>query len=116
MPEDIIENMLKEDGVLKSFQDGDFHLYESDRAMFDWVSKQTYIALANMMTAAALIGIDSCPIEGFNYDKVHDILEKEGLLEDGRFDISVMAAFGYRVKEPRPKTRRALDQIVKWVE
>ena len=116
MPEDIIENMLKEDGVLESFQDGDFHLYESDRAMFDWVSKQTYIALANMMTAAALIGIDSCPIEGFNYDKVHDILEKEGLLEDGRFDISVMAAFGYRVKEPRPKTRRALDQIVKWVE
>lgn len=78
MPEDIIENMLKEDGVLESFQDGDFHLYESDRAMFDWVSKQTYIALANMMTVAALIGIDSCPIEGFNYDKVHDILEKKG--------------------------------------
>ncbi|MPQ26907.1 NAD(P)H-dependent oxidoreductase [Bacillus paralicheniformis] len=116
MPPEIKENLIKKDGVLCKFQESDFHLLESDRAMFDWVSKQTYIALGNMMTAAAMIGIDSCPIEGFDYDQVHDILEKEGLLEEGKFDISVMVAFGYRAKEPRPKTRRALDQIVKWVE
>ncbi|KAA6447760.1 NAD(P)H-dependent oxidoreductase [Bacillus swezeyi] len=116
MPPEIMENMIKKDGVLSKFQESDFHLLESDRAIFDWVSKQTYIALGNMMTAAAMIGIDSCPIEGFDYDQVHEILEKEGLLEEGKFDISVMAAFGYRVKEPRPKTRRELDQIVEWVE
>ncbi|MFN2747827.1 MULTISPECIES: NAD(P)H-dependent oxidoreductase [Bacillus] len=115
MPPEIKENMIKKGGVLSKFQESDFHLLESDRAMFDWVSKQTYIALGNMMTAAAMIGIDSCPIEGFDYDQVHDILEKEGLLEDGKFDVSVMVAFGYRVKEPRPKTRQELDQVVKWV-
>ncbi|MDA1477210.1 NAD(P)H-dependent oxidoreductase [Bacillus changyiensis] len=113
--EDMIESRVK-GGIIKSFQDDDFHLLESDRAMFDWVSKQTYIALANMMTAAAMIGIDSCPIEGFNYDDVHKLLENEGLLENGHFDISVMAAFGYRMKEPRPKTRKPMDQVVEWVE
>jgi len=67
------------------------------------------------MTAAAQIGIDSCPIEGFNYDQVHDILKNEGFLEDGKFDVSVMVAFGYRAHEPkREKTRRSLDQVVQW--
>ena len=30
---------------------------ESERALFDWTSKQTYIALANMLTGAAAIGV-----------------------------------------------------------
>ncbi|MED4240819.1 NAD(P)H-dependent oxidoreductase [Priestia megaterium] len=111
MPEDILEQMIH---GLKTFQE-DFHLLENKRYLFDWASKQTYIPLANMMTAAAQIGIDSCPIEGFNYDQVHDILKNEGFLEDGKFDVSVMVAFGYRIHEPkREKTRKSLDQVVQW--
>jgi nitroreductase len=34
----------------------------------------------------------------------------------GHFTISVMIAFGYRKKEPRPKTRRPFDDVVKWVK
>lgn len=100
----------------KSFQEEDLHLLESDRAIFDWACKQTYIALGNMMTAAAQIGIDSCPIEGFDFDKVQAVLEEEGLLENGHLGISVMVAFGYRMKEPRPKTRKKLEDIVQWIE
>ena len=112
MPEDILEQMLH---GLKTFQE-DFRLLENERYLFDWASKQTYIPLGNMMTAAAQIGIDSCAIEGFNYDQVHDILKNEGFLEDGKFDVSVMVAFGYRIDEPkREKTRRSLDQVVQWV-
>lgn len=111
MPEDILEQMIH---GLKTFQE-DFRLLENERYLFDWASKQTYIPLGNMMTAAAQIGIDSCPIEGFNYDQVHDILKNEGFLEDGKFDVSVMVAFGYRIHEPkREKTRRSLDQVVQW--
>ena len=111
MPEDILEQMLH---GLKTFQE-DFRLLENERYLFDWASKQTYIPLGNMMTAAAQIGIDSCPIEGFNYDQVHDILKNEGFLEDGKFDVSVMVAFGYRAHEPkREKTRKSLDQVVQW--
>ncbi|HZH58842.1 MAG TPA: NAD(P)H-dependent oxidoreductase [Metabacillus sp.] len=100
----------------KEFQEEDLNLLENERTMLDWAGKQTYIALANMMTAAALIGIDSCPIEGFNFDKVQEILEEEGLLEDGHLAISVMAAFGYRSKEPRPKTRKEMNEIVQWIK
>lgn len=91
-------------------------MFENDRALFDWSSKQTYIALANMMTAAAQIGIDSTPIEGFHYEDVRDLLAGEGLLENGLYQPSVMAAFGYRKEEPqRAKTRKNLNEIVQWV-
>jgi len=47
----------------------------------EWMSRQVYIALGNLMTTAATLEIDACPIEGFTpaeYDRVLD-LEKEGL-------------------------------------
>ncbi|MGG1611066.1 NAD(P)H-dependent oxidoreductase [Paenibacillus phoenicis] len=113
IPDEIVDQMLV--GNYRTFQESDFQLLESDRAMFDWACKQAYIALGNMLTAAALIGVDSCPIEGFDRDKAEQILREEGLLEDDRFGIACFAAFGYRVKEPRPKSRQALDDIVTWV-
>ncbi|WNF38267.1 NAD(P)H-dependent oxidoreductase [Bacillaceae bacterium IKA-2] len=110
------ENMIAQiQNKYKSFQEAGQHLLDNDRTMFDWSSKQTYIALGNMMTAAAQIGIDSCPIEGFDRNKAHKIFNEAGLLEDGSFDISVMVAFGYRVDDPPPKTRKEKDQVVEWV-
>jgi nitroreductase len=51
------------------------------------------------------------------YQAVNDILEKEGLLEDDGWRVSVMAAFGYRGEDPhRPKTRKELNQVVKWIK
>lgn len=113
MPE---EHMTKYLGRIEEFQKTDFKLLNDDRFLFDWACKQTYIALGNMMTAAAQIGIDSCPIEGFEYDKMNELLAKEGLLEDGHFGLSVMVAFGYRVNEPNLKTRRPFDDVVKWID
>ncbi|MCP8969368.1 NAD(P)H-dependent oxidoreductase [Ectobacillus ponti] len=113
MPEETIQMI---EPRYKEFQESDQKLFESERALFDWASKQTYIALGNMMTAAALIGIDSCPIEGFPYDKVQAILEEEGLLDSKEWGLSVMAAFGYRAQDPaRAKTRQSLEQIVQWI-
>ncbi|SET23129.1 hypothetical protein SAMN05216389_10777 [Oceanobacillus limi] len=112
-PEEILDTFLQR---VEAFQREDFELLEGDRPLFDWASKQTYVALANMMTAAAQIGIDSCPIEGFNMKEMNQLLEEEGLLEDGHFQISVMAAFGYRLNDPRPKTRRPFEDVVKWVK
>ncbi len=112
VPEDLLEGMLER---YKVFQESGLNLFESERSIFDWSGKQTYIALANMMTTAALLGIDSCPIEGFDMDAINDLLAKEGLLEDGHLKISVMAAFGYRAKEPRPKARRKANQVIQWI-
>lgn len=103
-------------GFYKTFLESDFKLLGNDRAMFDWAAKQVYIALGNMMTAAAQIGIDSCPIEGFDQEKVQAILEKEGVLEGGNFEVAVMVGFGYRVNEPRPKVRQDMNDVVKWIK
>ncbi|MBM7541957.1 NAD(P)H-dependent oxidoreductase [Amphibacillus cookii] len=112
-PVELIDQMQQK---YKAFQEVDMNLAESDRAFFDWSCKQCYIALANMMTAAAQMGIDSCPIEGFHYQKVTDLLDKEGLLEDGHLGVAVMVAFGYRVQDPLPKTRKSIEDIVHWVK
>ncbi|WP_258875333.1 NAD(P)H-dependent oxidoreductase [Paenibacillus sp. VMFN-D1] len=92
----------------------DLHL-DTERALLDWASKSTYIALGNMLTAAAHIGIDSCPIEGFDLDGVNELLQKKGLLGEDEYSISVMAAFGYRAREGRPKRRSPMDEIVQFV-
>jgi len=99
----------------RTFQESDFALLESDRALFDWASKQTYIILANMMTAAAMLGIDSCPIEGFNRREVDDLLVREGLFDPEQLGVSVMAGFGYRAEPPKhEKARQPLADLVLW--
>lgn len=112
LPEDHMAKYLEK---IEQFQKVDFDLLEGERPLYDWAGKQTYLALGNMMTAAAQIGVDSCPIEGFDIEKMNTLLDEEGLLEEGRFSISVMVAFGYRVKDPAPKTRRPYEDIVKFV-
>ena len=71
-----------------------------------------------MMTSAALLGIDSCPIEGFDLDKVTEILSDEGVLDTEQFGISVMVGFGYRAQELNMagKVRQNEDDIISWIE
>lgn len=103
------------DEFYTKFQTQDFKLLENDRALFDWAVKQTYIALANMMTGAAFLGIDSCPVEGFDFAEVEAFMHNELLVDVERFGPSVMVAFGYRGEEPRhAKTRQRLDDICAW--
>ena len=40
----------------------------------EWTAKQAYIALGNLLSAAAVQRIDACPMEGFDKDQVDDIL------------------------------------------
>lgn len=111
LPQDVIE-MYKQ--FYKQFQEVDFNLLESDRTLFDWASKQTYIALGNMMTGAATMGIDSCPIEGFDTNLVDNFLENELNIDTSEFGATVMVAFGYRKDEPRNKSRLPLKDVVSW--
>lgn len=113
LPEEVIKMKSQ---FFKDFQERDFDLSD-DRKLFDWASKQTYIALANMMTSAALIGIDSCPIEGFNRTEIEKILKNEKIIDDIHFAPACMVAFGFRKEEPAmPKTRGDIKTLTKWVE
>lgn len=108
LPKNVVEGKGK---MFEVFQKSDFDLTD-DRKLFDWASKQCYIPLANMMTSAAMIGIDSCPIEGFKQKDTEKILKEDLGIDTDKFGLSYMVAFGYRVNEPRSKTRRPLNEIV----
>lgn len=110
------EQMQANMATYQRFQTEHINVLENDRTLFDWASKQTYIALANMMTGAALIGIDSCPIEGFNYAEVNRILAQTGAYDAEKYAVSVAVTFGYRAKEIRPKSRKPFNEIVHWIE
>ena len=110
------EQMQANMATYQRFQTEHINVLENDRTLFDWASKQTYIALANMMTGAALIGIDSCPIEGFNYAEVNRILAQTGAYDAEKYAVSVAVTFGYRAKDIRPKYRKPLNEIVHWIE
>ncbi|WP_223066023.1 NAD(P)H-dependent oxidoreductase [Paenibacillus caui] len=112
LPEEVVKG---KGSVYKKFLESDFKLLDNERVTFEWACRQTYIALGNMMTAAAQIGVDSCPIEGFDKEKVEQILREEGIIDGDRFGVSCMVAFGYRVRDPREKTRQSMEQIVEWV-
>jgi nitroreductase len=60
-----------------------------------WTSKQTYIALSNLLNAAAELKIDVTPMEGFEPQKYNEIL---GLDELG-LNASLVATIGYRHEE-----------------
>jgi nitroreductase len=111
LPEDAIEMYSK---FYREFQEQDFDL-DTDKKLFDWASKQTYIALGNMMTAAALNGIDSCPIEGFHQAKTEALLSGKFGIDMNKYGLSFMTAFGYRKDEPpHVKSRRAFTDIITW--
>lgn len=60
-----------------------------------WTSRQTYLALGNLLSAAANLKIDACPMEGFEADTYNELL---GLKEKG-LNASVVVAIGYRAEE-----------------
>ncbi len=60
-----------------------------------WASRQVYIALGTFLSAAAALGVDACPMEGFDPAKYDEIL---GLSEKG-YTAVVLAAAGYRADD-----------------
>merc|ERR1711974_429841 len=60
-----------------------------------WTAKQTYIALGNLLTAAAELKIDACPMEGFDANVYNEILD----LDKQNLNAAVVVATGYRSNE-----------------
>jgi nitroreductase len=58
----------------------------------EWATRQTYIALGNLMTAAAVLKVDACPMEGLAPSEYDKIL---GLGNSGYATV-VACALGYR--------------------
>jgi nitroreductase len=81
----------------------------------EWATRQAYIALGNLMTAAAVLGVDTCPMEGLvpaEYDK---LLELNG----SGYATVVACALGYRSAGDKyarlPKVRYPVQDLIRVV-
>jgi len=81
----------------------------------EWAARQVYIALGNFMTAAALLGVDTCPMEGMDPSKYDEIL---GLPAKG-FNAIVACPAGYRAAGDKyaglPKVRFPKADLIQTV-
>lgn len=77
----------------------------------NWTSKQTYLALGNLLNAAAELKIDVTPMEGFEPEKVNDILGLNAL----NLNASLIATIGYRHEEDATqhyaKVRKSTEEL-----
>jgi nitroreductase len=80
-----------------------------------WATHQVYIALGEFMTTAAILGIDTCPLEGFVPPQYDEIL---GLTAQG-YTAVVLCVAGYRLPEDKyaakPKVRYVTEEMVQYI-
>ena len=88
----------------------DQHLY-TDEKIYSWASKQAYIGVGNIMTAAAVRGVDSCAIEGFEKEKVEELLD----LDTSKEQVALVLPLGYRVRDQREQIRLDFDKVVQFI-
>jgi len=82
------------------------------QAIREWAANQVYIALGNFMTSSAVLGIDTCPMEGIDPAKYDEIL---GLAPLGLHTVVACAA-GYRATGDKyatlPKVRFPHSDVI----
>lgn len=91
---------------------GDIVTGGRSKMVTEWATRQAYIALGQFMASCAMLGVDSCPMEGFMPDKYDEEL---GLAADG-YTATVLCPAGYRSESDRyatlPKVRFAAEHII----
>mgnify|MGYP001414848793 FL=1 len=84
---------------------------DSHKKVSIWTANQVYIALSHLMTFCPSIGIDSCPVEGFDSYKYNEILN----LNNRNLNSTVVAAVGYRSNKDssqyEKKIRKSNDEL-----
>jgi nitroreductase len=90
---------------------GDVHGHRK-AFLSEWTRHQCYIALGNFMTSCALVGVDTCPMEGISPAQFDEILG----LTSTRYRTVVACAAGYRSPEDAaaslPKIRYPKSEII----
>ncbi len=65
------------------------------KTISEWATRQCYIALGNLMTTVAVMGIDACPMEGIEPAKYDEVLNLVG----SGYQTCVACAVGFRSAE-----------------
>lgn len=91
---------------------GYYEWLKSQDAINHWSRAQSYIPCANVMTGAAFEGIESCAIEGFDNEKVLQVLD----LDSAMWQVGLICVLGKAAKdESREKIRLNKEHIISYV-
>jgi nitroreductase len=94
--------------MVVGFRDG----MEAKGGLEQWAKLQSYIALGQFMLAASLLGLDTCPMEGFVAAKFDEVLG----LEATGYTTAVLCPVGYRSEDDRyaglPKVRFEAKDVI----
>jgi len=96
--DEYVENIVSTRGMKKEDLSGmkemimNAVISQSQENKIEWAKRQAYLALGNLLSAAAHHKIDVCPMEGFDPTQFNEILELEGK----NLDTAVIATVGYR--------------------
>ena len=81
-------------------------------ALQAWAERQVYLAFGNLMTSAAVLGLDACPLEGLDPAKYDEVL---GLPALGYRTVAACAV-GYRLPTDKyataPKVRFPAEEVI----
>ena len=61
-----------------------------------------------------MIGVDSCPIEGFKAEEIEEVMRSDFGIDTSEFGVACMVAFGFRVNEQGVKTRQDIEDVTEW--
>ena len=115
----LIEATASTRGIEASLLDGYRKMIQVDlidgprsQIIGQWAGNQVYIALGNLLTSAALLGVDTCAIEGFSPTDYDRILG----LETSEYQSCVVCACGYRSSDDKyaslAKVRYAASDLI----
>jgi nitroreductase len=126
MTEADVDKFIQRAVEVRKLADGALHRYRDvivadvvhgarGKIAHEWATRQAYIALGNLMTAAAVIGVDASPLEGIapaEYDKILG-------LENSGYATVVACALGYRSATDKyadmPKIRFEAKELVQYI-
>ena len=109
-----IQNKTKEElAPLQKMLEGSMNRPEEIKK--SWIKAQAYISLGIMIETASLLGIDTCPMEGFDGTQVDEILG----LKEKNLSVATILAVGYRGDDPYAKlqkVRRAYNEVIEFLK
>lgn len=89
----------------------DMHRYEQ-RDVQHWMDKQVYLAIGALLIGASALGIDACPMEGFDDRKLNEVLD----LRKKGYTSAAIVSLGYRGEKDfnatLPKSRFPADSVI----
>lgn len=114
-----LDGRFPNDEIMKAQDEGRRHFVDLNRqgiGVYQWASRQAYIAFGILLESAALLGINATAIEGLECDKMDEILGFKKL------GLRTLACVSLGYADPkdangiRPKSRLNREELIKTID